>query len=272
MFGPKAPKWLHPCQHVALPPNDDVSDASTQSFQVAKPAVSALADAKTYLSGAGDVAPGLKGSLLEDGDGIVVHHGRVQTRISALDTDDGADVRVERSGTAPLAETRTWVFAAGIIGFVLAWGLAWYNANNGGLAPLVTISLFFLAMTAVVTVLYVVDRSLETRGASLCRSLQDAMEGNPETILRREIDALERTSSIANGVLFYCASLIVEFLVFVVLLSEGIREGIDEAVTFEVMKAGFGIPLIPAVLFGLGWFYYTNRVHKDRFALRETEQ
>lgn len=254
------------CKIVALPPNDDPSEAALQSFQVARAPKDALRAAKRYLQAAGDVAPGLKGELIDDQEGLVIHHGRIRTRVNVAKDPQGSAVSVERVGTVPLAETRTWIFIAGIVGFVLAWALAWYNSGGGGLSPLVTISFFFLGMTALVAVLYVVDRSLEHRGVSLCRSLEDAMRGDPMQVVHREIDALERTSSIANAVLFYCASLIVEFFIYVILLSDGIREGIDEAVALETMRAGFAIPLLPAILFGLGWFWYTNRVHRDRFA------
>lgn len=196
----------------------------------------------------------------------MVHHGEIQTRISAEKTDAGCTVSVERAGKVPLEGTRTWVFVAGIVGFVLAWALAWYNDGGGGLSAFVTITFFFLGMTALVTVLYLVDRSLEHRGVALCQSLEDAMRGDPDVVLRREIDALERTSSIANAVLFYCGALILEFIIYVILFQDGIREGINEAVAADTMMGGFGYPVIPAILFGLGWFWYVNKVHKDRFA------
>jgi hypothetical protein len=249
---------------VDLPPNDAASDAESQSFHLDVSSEDALAAASKYLTAAGQVAPGLQGDLQVKSDHLVIHYGRVRTRIATEDAPGGCNVTIERDGAPPLEGTRTWVFVSGIIGFVMAWALAWYNSGGGGLSAFVTISLFFLGMTALVSVLYLVDRSLEQRGVSLCRSLEDGMRGDPNTIVRREIDALERTSSMANGVLFYCASLIIEFFAFIIVWSDGVRDGINEAVTLDVMKAGFAMPIAPAILFGFAWFWYVNRVHRER--------
>lgn len=257
---------------MALWQRDEAPDpVEVQSFHTERAREDALDAAEVYLDGAGIVANSLKGRLVRSGDDtLAVHYGRITTRITVEKAHEGSRVRVTRKGQAPLEDTRTWLVGLGLGGFVLAWALAWYNARaTEALPPLVMITFFFLALIGVVVALYVVDRSLERRSTSLTRSLEDAMRGDPLLVLQREVDGLERSSSIANGILAYCAMLILEFLIFVILLSDGVRQGIDEAVTLEVMRAGFGLPVVPAVLFGLGWFWATNRLHGERMALVE---
>lgn len=255
-----------------ITPDDAPPDEGVQSFHTQRSPEQALEAAEEYLEGAGILAASLQGRFVRAGDELVVHHGRITTTISARADARGSAVKLVRQGKAPLEETRGWVFGLGLAGFVLAWGLAWYNARaNDALSPLVTITLYFLGLVAVIVGLYVFDRSLERRGASLMRSLEDAMQGDPLLVLKREVDGLERSSGIANAVLFYCASIILEFLVFVLILADdGIRAGIDEAVTLDVMKAVAAIPIVPAILFGLVWYFVSGRIHRERFqVLRE---
>ncbi len=240
-----------------------------QSFQVARLPAEALDAAAAYLEGAGQVAPGLRGRMERLGDRLAVHHGRVRTVVRAFASEDGAGSRVEvsRRGQAPLEDTRRWLVLLGLGGFLIAWALTVYNERAAeALSPLVTMSVFFLAVVAAISVLFVADRSLERRSVSLMRSLEDAMKGDPVAVLRREVDALERSSALANGLLFYCAALLAEFLVFVIVLSDGVRDGINEAAALDSMRFGFLIPVLPAVAFALVWFVLANRVHGRRLA------
>ncbi len=127
-------------------------------------------------------------------------------------------------------------------------------------------SVFFLAVVAAISVLFVADRSLERRSISLMRSLEDAMRGDPVSVLRREVDALERSGAIANGLLFYCAALLAEFLIFIIVLSDGVRDAINEVAALDSMRFGFLIPVLPALAFAVIWFVAVNRVHGRRLA------
>ncbi len=262
-------------------PDDDQGPEEREQFVVPRPPAEALDAAAAYLEGAGIVATRLIGRVERHDDALMVHHGRVTTRVHADPSDArggaprpgheaaaSALITIQRAGQAPLEETRRWLYSLGLLGTLLAWALAVYNRRNPDfLSPLVTIALFFVALLAVVVGLYVVDRSLERRSRSLVASIQDAMAGDPLAVLQREVDALERTSSAVNGLLFYCAAIIVEFLVFATLMSKGIRQAIDEAVTVEVMQWGFGIPIIPALLFAGGFYLAANQLHDKRMDL-----
>lgn len=236
-----------------------------QAFQVDRDADEVLDAAERYLEGAGSVAASLRGRIERQGDALVIQHGRVRTRIGATPRDGGTHVVVSRHGRAPLEDTRVLLFGVGIAGFVLAWALAWYNEKAAeGLSPLVTIALFFTGLLGAVVGLYIVDRSLERRSRSLMESLEDAMRGDPYVVLEREVAGLDRTAAVADGLLFYCVSLVVEFIIFVILLSEGVRGAIDQAVTLEVMRWGFGLPVLPAALFGAVYYVGTRRAHEAR--------
>lgn len=250
-------------------PDDTPSGERTQTFRTARSASDALDATEAYLDGAGTVTAALRGRLVRTGNDLVVHYGRVTTHVNVRAVGNGSEVHIARRGRAPLEETRRWLFGLGIIGFVLAWGLAWYNAGaQDALSPLVTITLFFLGIVATVIGLYVIDLSLERRSASLLHSLEDAVKGDALLVLQREVDGLERSSSVANAILFYCVSLLVEFLVFVILLGDAdIRDNINEAVTLDVMRAVFALPVVPAILFGLVWFFAANRLHGERIRL-----
>lgn len=252
-------------------PDDTPAEAKTQSFRTTRSPNAALDAAEAYLEGAGVVAAPLRGRMVRTGDDLVVHYGRIVTNISAHQAANGADVHIARRGRYPLEDTRRWVFGLGILGFALAWGLAWYNADaERALSPLVTITFFFMGIIATVVGLYVIDRSLERRGGEVLRSLEDAIKGDPLLVLQREVDGLERSSSVANAILFYCVGLFIEFIVFLILVSEkSIWETIDQDLTLAFMRAVFGLPIVPAVLFGLIWFAASNRLHNQRMALVE---
>lgn len=251
-----------------MSPADDVPSAPVQSFQTERTPAQALDAAEAYLEGAGVVATPLQGRLERTGNGLVVHHGRITTTILAKRESGGSRVEVSRGGRAPLEDTRKWLFAIGIGGFLLGWGLAWYNSRaQDALPPLVTMTLFFLGLIGFIVLLFVVDRSLEHRSASIIRSLEDAVQGDPLLVLQREIDGLERSSAIANSVLFYCVALVVEFIAFAITL--GVGTTVDRAIALEIMPASFGLPIIPAVLFGVIWFFSVNRIHETRMGLVE---
>ncbi|HLF15923.1 MAG TPA: hypothetical protein VI796_00605, partial [Candidatus Thermoplasmatota archaeon] len=133
------------------------------------------------------------------------------------------------------------------------------------LEPLVTAVVFFLAILTAVVVLYVVDRSLERRSEGLLTALEDAVRGDPFIVLRREVQELERASSLVNGMLAYCVGLLAEALVFVILL----RNGIDDATTLAVMRQGFLLPVVPAALFGLVYFFAARGIHRERLRVVE---
>ncbi len=247
---------------------DDVPAGPAQTFRTRRTPAQALDAAEVYLEGAGIVATPLQGSMERSGNGLVVHHGRITTVINATRTDDGSAVEVTRSGRAPFEDTRRWLFAIGIGGFLMGWGLAWWNSRaQEALPPLVTMTLFFLGLMAAIVLLFVVDRTLERRSASIVESLEDAINGDALLVLQREIDGLERSSSIANGAIFYCVSLFAEFIAFAITL--GVGRAVDQANALEVMPASFGIPVIPAVAFGLIWFFSTNSIHAKRMQLVE---
>lgn len=241
-----------------------------QSYTVARSPHDCLDAAEAYLEGAGTVAPGLKGRMERYGDALAVHHGRIRTTVTARETAEGTRIDAQRSGEAPLEDTRRWVLALGLGGLVVAWALTFYNERAAtALSPLVTLTLFFLGVVAILVVLFVADRSLERRSESIVLSLEEAMKGDPLLVLRREIDALERSSALANGLIFYCAALLLEFLIFVIVLSEGVREGIDEAAALEALRFGFLIPVAPALLFAFVNWWVANRTHRERLALVE---
>ncbi len=244
-----------------------------QRFVVEQSPQAALDRAHTYLEGAGTVATQLAGHVERRPKSLVARHGRVDTHVTASLEAAGTVVEVRRHGEAPLENTRQWLIGAGIGGFLIAWALAVFNRRQEEfLDPLVTVTLFFVGMMALVVVLYFVDRSLERRSQSLILGLEDAVRGDPLLVLRREVDALERSSSVANAILFYFACLLVEFIVFAILWTEGIREAIDQVVTLQVMRTGFLLPVVPALAFGLIYRFAARRIHRDRFALVRTHQ
>lgn len=249
-------------------PEDDVPLAQSRTFKSARSPAKVLDAAEVYLEGAGIVATPLQGRMERTGNGLVVHYGRITTTINARRTETGSEVELVRSGRAPLEDTRRWLFAVGIGGFLLGWGLAWYNSRaQEALPPLVTMTLFFLGLMAFIVLLFVVDRSLEKRSTSIVDSLEDAVNGDALLVLQREIDGLERSSSIANGVIFYCVSLVAEFIAFAITF--GVGTAVDKANALDVMPASFGIPVIPAVIFGLIWWAAINRTHSIRMGLVE---
>ncbi|MGB0653515.1 MAG: hypothetical protein ACPGQL_09980 [Thermoplasmatota archaeon] len=247
-----------------LAPDDARGSPWQQSLVVDRSPKEAIDAAQTYLEGAGVIATRLAGRVERDGDRLAVHHGRIRTRIEATAASGrpgASHVQVDRAGAAPLEETRSWLVLLGLVGTVLGWGLAFYNDRNSTfLPPLVTIAVFFAAILAAVTLLYVVDRSLERRSSSLMLSLEDAMRGDPLLVLRREVAALDKQLALVNGLLFYAVALVVEFIVFVALLDNGI----DDAVTLEVMRWGFTLPLVPALLFAGGYYAWSQRLHDRR--------
>ncbi len=239
------------------------------SFSTRRSPSQVLDAAEAYLHGAGVVATRLIGDVERRGDRVVARHGRVETNVQASATSDGAQVDIHRHGTAPLQNTRRSLYALGLIGTLIAWGLAWFNQRAGNISPLVLVAFFFAALLSAVLVLYVVDRSLEVRSQGLVHGLEDAIRGDPLLVLQREVNALERTSAVVNGMLFYCIALIIEFIVFATLLSDGIRDAIDAATTLEVMRWGFGLPIVPAVLFAVAYFFIANGIHRTRMGLVE---
>lgn len=245
---------------------DELDLDMSQSFTVERTPHEALDAAQAYLEGAGTVAPALQGRMERHGDRLAVHHGRIRTMITAEERPEATRVHVARRGQAPLEGTRHWILSLGLVGFMVAWALTFYNERGrDALPPMVTIGIFLLGMVLILAVLFVADRSLERRSEGLVLSLQDAMQGDPLAVLQREVDALERSSALANGFIFYCVALLVEFLVFVIVLSDGIREGIDEAAALDALRFGFLIPIVPALLFAGGYFVWSNRQHRDRF-------
>lgn len=236
-----------------------------QSFVVPRTVQQALDDAETYLVGAGKISPPLAGRLERVGTQLAVHHGRIRTTVTASATPSATHVDLTRVGQAPLEDTRKVILSLGLGGFLLALGLSLYNDRaSAGLPPLVTLAVFFVGVVLVLGVLFVADRSLERRSESLVRSLEDAMQGAPLDVLRREIHALERSTALANGLIFYCAALIVEFLIFIIVLSDGIRDGINEVAALDAMRYGLLIPILPALLFAGAYFFWANRVHGAR--------
>ncbi len=243
-----------------------------QSFTVDRDPEAAIGAAEEYLHGAGTISPSLQGRMERFGTKLAVHHGRIRTSINATETSAATRIEVRRTGQAPLEETRRWLYAVGLGGFLVALGLTLYNERAASaLPPLATITIFFIAVVLVLAVLFVADRSLERRSESIVMSIEDAIKGDPIQVLHREIDALERSSSLANGLIFYCAALLVEFLIFVIVLSDGIRQGIDEVAALNTLRFGLLIPIAPALLFAAIYFVWANRIHQDRFAgLRRT--
>ncbi len=247
--------------------DDDTFDPEMgQSFMVDRAPDDAIDAAEAYLQGAGHVTPAWQGRMERLGGSLAVHHGRIRTTITAQPTSAATRVHVTREGQAPLEDTRQWLYALGLGGFLMALGLTWYNDRAANaLPPLFTIAIFLVAVVLVLAVLFVADRSLERRSESIVMSIEDAMKGDPLSTLQREIDALEKSSSLANGLVFYCAVLIVEFLIFVIVMSDGIREGINEAAALDALRFGLLIPIAPALLFAGAYFLWTNKQHADRF-------
>lgn len=255
-----------------MPDDDRLDPDMAQSFTVDRDPDTAIEAAATYLHGAGAISPSLQGRMERFGTSLAVHHGRIRTSINATATSAATRVEVRRSGQAPLEETRRWLYAIGLGGFLIAVALTWYNEQAAeALPPLATVAVFFLAVVLVLAVLFVADRSLERRSESIIMSIEDAIKGDPMQVLQREVDALERSSSLANGLIFYCGALLLEFLVFIIVLSDGIREGINEAAALQTLRFGLLIPIAPALLFAGLYFVWVNRVHDDRFGqLRRT--
>lgn len=249
---------------------EEVDPERVQAFSVDRPPGAALDAASVYLEGAGLVSPGLAGAIERDGDSLVVHHGRLRTRIEAVREGASTTVHVTRTGRAPLEASRNWLYVMGLLGTLLAWGLAVYNDRSlDPFNPLVTLAIFFAALIAAVVVLYVVDRSMERRVRHLMGSLEDAVRGDPVLVLAREVAGLERQAALVNALLFYCAAIVVEFLVFAILLSDGVRAAIDEAATLRAMRTGFLIPVVPAALFGALYLTAIRRLHRTRLELVE---
>lgn len=247
--------------------DDRVDPDMAQSFTVDRDPEAAIAAAQAYLEGVGTISPSLQGRMERFGTKLAVHHGRIRTTISATETSAATRIEVRRSGQAPLEETRRWLYAVGLGGFLVAVGLTLYNEKAASaLPPLATMALFFLAVVLVLAVLFVADRSLERRSESIVMSIEDAIKGDPVAVLHREIDALERSSSLANGLIFYCGALLLEFLVFVIVLSDGIRQAIDEVAALNTLRFGLLIPIAPALVFAGINFVWANRIHNDRFA------
>ncbi len=237
-----------------------------QSFTVSRDPEAAIKAAETYLHGAGTISPSLQGRMERFGTKLAVHHGRIRTSINATETSAATRIDVRRTGQAPLEETRRWLYAVGLGGFLVALGLTLYNERAASaLPPMATIAVFFLAVVLVLAVLFVADRSLERRSESIVMSIEDAIRGDPVEVLHREIDALERSSSLANGLIFYCGALLLEFLVFVIVLSDGIRQAINEVAALNTLRFGLLIPIAPALVFAGVYFVWANRVHDERF-------
>jgi hypothetical protein len=246
----------------------EAEDELQQAFTVATTPEEALNRAATYLEGAGTVAAGLRGRIERYGDRLVIHHGRVRTGITTHEVPHGTRVEVRRTGAAPFENTRRWLVAGGLAAFLGAWALAVFRRDDA-LPPLPTITLVFLGIVSLVIVLYVVDRSLERRGRGLLLSLEDAMRGDPLLVLQAEIQALERSSAVANALLFYFFALVADFFLFALLWSDGFRDAIDQAVTLRVMRAAFLLPVAPAALFGIVSYTVAHRVHARRMDLVE---
>lgn len=244
-----------------------------QSFTVARSPHDALDAAQAYLEGIGMVNPRLQGRMERYGDSLAIHHGRIRTTMTATGQATPADegptkVLLHRRGQAPLEQTRRWLIGVGLGGFLVAWALTVYNERAAAaLPPLFTISIFLLGVVLILAVLFTADRSLERRSESIVLSLEDAIRGDPLAVLQREIDALERSSSLVNGLIFYCAALLVEFLVFAIVLSDGIRQGIDEVAALGALRFGFLIPILPALAFAGAYFVWVNQLHERRMHL-----
>jgi hypothetical protein len=250
----------------------DASDADTlhQAFTSRHDAKTVLDRAASYLDGIGFVAPPLRGRMERFGDALAIHHGRIETRITTRPAAIGAGTRVEihRHGRPPLADTRRSLLAMGLGGFLLAWLLTFYNERQGGvLHPLVMITLYLLGLVATVAVLYVADRSLERRSATLVLAVEDAVEGDPTLVLRREMDGLDWSGSLANGFLFYCAGLVASFIAYAIVFSPDVVRDIDRAVAVATMRFAFLFPILPALLFTAIYYRMVNRRHHERIDL-----
>lgn len=238
-----------------------------QVFSVPKAPDVCLNAAAAYLEGAGRVTPKLAGRLERFGDSLAVHHGRIVTRVQTEANQTGTRVEITRRGQRPLENTRRWLLLLGLGGFLLAWGLTFFQeSRTTGLSPVLTMMLFLGALVATVAVLFVADRSLERRSEGLVLALEDAMKGDPHAVLRREIDLLERGTALGSGFLFYCAGLVASFIIYAILWSPEIVRDIDQAVALTTMRFVFLFPIVPALLFALGHFLWQNRVHARALA------
>lgn len=236
-------------------------------FHVAAPPGRVLDRAEAYLRGAGAVSPSLRGEVQRVEDRIAVRHGRVETTVAVRAAPDGSRVEVRRSGQGPLAGMRHWLIGLGLTGFLVVWAFAVLERRASSLLPpLVTITLFLAGLAALIAVLYVVDAGLERRSRGLVLGLEAALDGRPLEVLRAQVAALDRSVAVANGLLFYFAALFVELLVFIVLLRGSVREAIDAALAIEVMRVGFLLPLLPAGLYGVVFWWVQRRVHGRRLA------
>lgn len=237
-----------------------------QVFTVDTAPKKVLDQATRYLEAAGTVSPALEGRIDRFGDSLAVHHGRIETRINVVAAEQGSKVEVHRHGQAPLEDTRSWLLLLGLGGFIVAWFLTFYNESRGGLHPLVTMMLFLGGFVVSATVLFVADRSLERRSERLVLSLQDAVQGDPLLVLQREMDALERSSALANGLLFYVAGLLASFIIYAILFSPDVVTSIDEAVAFQTMRFVFLFPIVPSLIFAGIYFGAQNNLHAKRMA------
>lgn len=236
-----------------------------QRFTVPEAPAQALSNAQAFLEGLGHVSPRLGGTLERFGDRLVVHHGPVRTTVAARPGHEGTRVEVLRQGRAPWSGTRRWLVGVGLAAFLSAWALAVFQQRlESALTPLVAITLFLLGLAALAGILFLVDGFLERRGRDLLRSLEDAVRGDPMLVLRREVEADSRSTAGANALLFYFAALLAEAAVFVLLFSDGVRQGIDQALTLRFMRAGSLLPLVPAALFGLLWWVWARRTDARR--------
>ena len=236
-----------------------------QAFTVARSPKDVLDAAQTYLDGAGTVSPRLRGRMERFGDALAIHHGRIETRITTSEAPGGTRVEVLRRGQKPLEDTRKWLLLLGLGGFLLAWAVTFYNETQGGaLHPLLTIGLFLAALVATASVLYVADRSLERRSEGLVLALQDAVQGDPVTVLRQETRDLERSSATANGLLFYCAGLVISFVIYAILWSPEVVRDIDQAAALTTMRFVFLFPLLPALAFAGIYLTTQRRAHRRR--------
>ncbi|MGB1586976.1 MAG: hypothetical protein ACPHID_08050 [Thermoplasmatota archaeon] len=237
-----------------------------QVFSLPRPAGDALDDATTYLQGVGFVAPKLRGRVERFGDSLAVHHGRIETRIRVESEGDASRVEVTRKGQAPLEDTRRWMLVLGLGGFLLAWGVTFFNERGAGLHPMLVIGLFLVGLVLTVAVLFVADRSMERRSEAIVLALEDAMHGNPREVLDVQILEFDRSTSLANGFIFYCAGLVVAFFAYAVVFSDGIRAAIDVDAALTTMQFVFLFPILPALAFAGIYYLFQRRGHQARLA------
>lgn len=237
-----------------------------QVFTVQRAPGDALDDATTYLDGVGFVAPALRGRVERFGDHLAVHHGRIETRIRVEATPNGAKVEVTRKGQAPLEDTRRWMLVLGLGGFLLAWGVTFFNERGGGLHPMMVVGLFLVGLVLTVAVLFVADRSLERRSEAIVLAVEEAMRGQPRDVLAVQVQDFDRSTSLANGFLFYCAGLVVAFFAYAIVFSDGVRAAIDVDAALTTMQFVFLFPLLPALIFAAIHYQVQRRGHMARLA------